>query len=347
MTQYKCVHFFNGDKKFFLPFQDFIQKHFNSDDHFFFILPQPGVQNEIEENGHTVFVKNGGTILKHLGKIYKAERLILHSAMSRKLIVFLALQPWLLNKCYWLPWGKDLYAYNDPKRSWRDHLHEALRAFVFKRVGYIVTSAEGDVELARRWYDCGAQWIRCFNYPSNLFEPREMPLKNKNDPTIILAGNSADPSNNHALIFEKLVPFKDENIEIYCQLSYGDRDGHAAGVIAKGQALFGDKFKPITDFTPYAAYMDFLARVDIGIFAHQRQQALGTLTSLLGYGKAVFLHEESTLRRVFDHYDIKVFDLGAVNIQAMPKDLADHNRKAVEAGFSEAALVESVSKWAG
>lgn len=37
----------------------------------------------------------------------------------------------------------------------------------------------------------------------------------------ILVGNSASPSNDHASIFTFLLPYKDDDILIYCPLSYG------------------------------------------------------------------------------------------------------------------------------
>ncbi len=38
-------------------------------------------------------------------------------------------------------------------------------------------------------------------------------------------GNSANPTNNHIEVLNKLLKFKDEDIEIIAPLSYGEKSG--------------------------------------------------------------------------------------------------------------------------
>jgi len=46
--------------------------------------------------------------------------------------------------------------------------------------------------------------------------------------------------------------------------------------------IFREKFKPLVDFIPFDEYLNLLAKVDIAIFNHKRQQTMGNITTLLG-----------------------------------------------------------------
>ena len=50
----------------------------------------------------------------------------------------------------------------------------------------------------------------------------------------------------------------------------------------KDGIYFWRKFKPLVDFMPFDEYLNLLAKVDIAIFNHKRQQAMGNTTILLG-----------------------------------------------------------------
>src|SRR5690606_3405679 len=110
---------------------------------------------------------------------------------------------------------------------------------------------------------------------------KDVPCASKTDSTVnILVGNSADPSNNHLEILDKLLPYKDADIQIYTPLSYGDQD-HAKLVSEYGKKLFSEKFSPVTDFMKEENYLNFLCSIDIAIFNHKRQQGMGNITTLL------------------------------------------------------------------
>ena len=55
-------------------------------------------------------------------------------------------------------------------------------------------------------------------------------------------GNSTDTSNCHFEMFDLLLPYKDEDILIYCPLSYGPYTAYGDSVIKRGKELFGEKF---------------------------------------------------------------------------------------------------------
>ena len=149
-------------------------------------------------------------------------------------------------------------------------------------------------------------------YLSNVVDPSTVQAAQKqteeHSSLYILVGNSADPSNNHIESFEKLLPYKDEDIKIFVPLSYGDQS-HAKQVIEIGKSWFGDKFVPITSFMVFDEYMKFLASVDVAIFNHKRQQAMGSTITLLGMGKTVYIRSDVAQWDIFKEKNITCFDV--------------------------------------
>lgn len=107
------------------------------------------------------------------------------------------------------------------------------------------------------------------------------PMKSSGKFTKILAGNSADPNNNHLEIFEILSKFSNSDIHIYVILSYGGGLQYINEVKLKGRSLFKDKITFIDDYMSKDEYFDFLKNVDICVFNHYHQQGLGNINLLL------------------------------------------------------------------
>ena len=233
-------------------------------------------------------------------------------------------------------WGADLYTYQLSERNKSWYKKELFRRPVIKNMGHLVTYIKGDVELAREWYGAKGEYHECLMYLSNTYKVLDVPSI-QSDTINIQIGNSADPSNNHFEILDKLLPFKDQNIKMYAPLSYGDQI-HANKVIAKGKELFGDKFIALTDFMPFDQYLSFLGGIDIAIFNHKRQQAMGNTITLLGLGKTVFIRSDTTQWQLFKDKNIEV--LNTLNFELnYIKDL-EKNIKNTADYFSKETLIE-------
>ena len=252
----------------------------------------------------------------------------------------LVLNPWLLKRCYWVIWGADLYSYKNKKKSARSNFVEALRRFVIRRMGFMVTFVEGDVDLARKWYGATGRYLECFMYTSNIFRhPTDLA---ENDSAVhIQVGNSADPSNNHLEIFDQLMEYRDQNIFIYAPLSYGDAK-NAQTIEKEGLRRFGKKFVAMKELMPIEAYLKFLGKIDVAIFNHRRQQGMGNTISLLGMGKKVYLNPEVTPWNTFKSIGIEIFDSRDVSLEPMTLDQKKSNRETVERNFSEKKLISQL-----
>lgn len=341
MNQGIILHLFGWDKKFVLPFRKFVQKNFADNRHRFIIYG--AIDTDVDTQSldtvtHRSLLRNLFTVSRDLNA---ANKIILHGLFNGHLLYILTLQPWLLKKCHWVIWGGDLYEHEASRNDWRWQKNEFVRRFLIKRLGHLVTYVPGDAQLARKWYGAKGQYHECLMYTSNVYHDYE--VKAQPHTTVnIQIGNSADPSNNHFEILEKLKPFRDQDIAIYAPLSYGDQ-AHAKSVIDAGIGIFGNKFKPMTDFMPFAKYLEFLGQIDIAVFAHKRQQAMGNTITLLGLGKKVYMRSDVTPWTMFDKLGIKVFDFSTLNSELISKDIQERNIVQIKMNFNFDILIRQLS----
>ena len=251
----------------------------------------------------------------------------------------------MLRKSYWFIWGGDLYRHELSNRDLKWHILEFVRSRVIRNIGYLVTYIEGDVDLARKWYDAKGIRMNCLMYPSNIYKEQkgdcegQLTAKKK---IHIQVGNSADPSNNHIEAFRILENYKNDNIRIYTPLSYGDQD-YAELIIRNGYERFGDAFFPLTKFMPIERYITFLTNIDIVVFNHNRQQAMGNTIALLGLGKKIHMRSDVTPWSMFRSLGIKVYDINDFNLQLIDPQTRVNNQLRVKDFFSEEKLINQLS----
>lgn len=335
----KILHIGSCDK-FLHSFIGFVKENYDFKDHYFLLTDGSGSKYLELSNNVYLSERKISSRFKYYSKavmaMNKSSKIIIHGLFDPYLVVLLFSMPWLLKKSYWVMWGGDLYSYQLDARNWKWNVRELFRRPVIKRMGHLVTYIKGDVELARKWYGAKGQYHESIMYLSNVY--KELDVTAKKDNTLnIQVGNSADPSNNHIEVLEKLLAFKDMDICIYVPLSYGDIH-YAKKVIEQGKLWFDYKFIPLMDFMPFDEYLQFLGSIDIAIFNHKRQQAMGNTITLLGLGKTVFIRSDTTQWQLFKDKNIEVlntlnFELNYINdLEKNIKNTADY--------FSKETLIE-------
>ncbi|WP_168175734.1 TDP-N-acetylfucosamine:lipid II N-acetylfucosaminyltransferase [Nautilia sp. PV-1] len=321
--------------KFIPPFIEFVNKHFDSKEHLFIFIGRKNTQYEIQEYQNIIWIDKKTKVFSLLRYLYKADKIIIHGLWNRHFLKILYLNPWLLKKSYWIMWGGDFYF--PEKQSW-------VKKQVIKKMGNFITYIEGDYELVKKWYKAEGNYYKCFMYPSNLYKDVSFDVEKKlNRNIIIQIGNSADPTNNHFEILEKLSKYRDENIKIYAPLSYGDIV-YAEKVIKEGKKIFKDKFIPLTDFMQFDKYLEFLNNIDIAIFAHNRQQAMGNIITLLGLGKKVYMKSDITPWQMFNELGIKVFDVENIKLSLLDEKTKKENIEKIKIHFSEENLKKQLEE---
>jgi dTDP-N-acetylfucosamine:lipid II N-acetylfucosaminyltransferase len=332
----KILHVCHIDK-FIPPFIDFIEENFDDFEkrHLFLISGNSDLYPYKQRNNIWGLHFDKKNRLKHLAALAKAcqqaDKIILHGLFNYEVTRLLALMPWVLPKSYWAIWGGDLYTYKLGERTRQWEKREFFRRIAIKRLGHIINYQKGDYELAVSWYGAKAKWHECFMYTSNLFHEPSV-ASGVHSGINILVGNSADPSNNHIDVLEKLAAYKDEDIHIYVPLSYGDKQ-HAETVALYGEQVFGVKFTAMHAFMKHEEYTDFLAQVDIAIFNHDRQQAMGTIRNLLGMGKKVYMKQHLTSALKLAQDGIKTFDFDEFDLECQFPE-KDENQTRIKSIFT-------------
>lgn len=290
------------------PFIELINKNFNSSEHTFFVIrgwTEEKVKIPDCENVYPINnlknILNGFRLLKDMNL---SKKIFFHSLFSPFLLLSLFFQPWLLKKSSWIIWGGDLHLYSAERNSLKGKIEEYIRRKVIKNFCEIITSIKGDYQLAKKWYHANSA------YRAAMYAP---PLKTSDvdtiigglinkapaDTTCIQIGNSATRPNNHFEIIDSLKRYQSENIKIFALLAYGE-DKYADEVIAYGKAAFNDKFIGIKDYLQFKDFVLFMNRMDIIIFNHERQQAVGNLLLAMYLKKKIFMNEKSTLCEFFE-----------------------------------------------
>ncbi|MBT3817266.1 MAG: TDP-N-acetylfucosamine:lipid II N-acetylfucosaminyltransferase [Candidatus Magasanikbacteria bacterium] len=325
------VHLMHN-QKFIMPFINFVNTHFDQGSQLFVIVggrsesefPIVRYENVVVLDRSALRywnILNYFSTLKNI--LFKSNRIIIHSLYFPRISHFLFINKVFLKKCYWIMWGGDFYF--PEKQSW-------FKKQVIKKIRHFITYLKGDFELAQKWYGTTGEYHECFMYPSNLYKDYVAP-EVKHSSINILVGNSADPSNNHLEVFDKLEVFKDQDIKIYAPLSYGNQT-YAKKVIEEGKKQFGDKFEPLTDMMPFDQYLEFLGLIDVAIFNHKRQQAMGNTITLLSLGKKVFMRSDITPWELFEDIDVKVFDVENIKLDLLDEKIKKDNQEKIKKYFS-------------
>jgi len=332
-------------EKFTQPFINFLENNNNIKHHKFLVCGETK-KYPITSKKHTkIYGSARNMLLNNAIAINKSEKIFLHGLFDIKILAYFYTQPWLLKKCYWIIWGSDLYSFQKEKNTWKLKLEEILRKSVIKKMGNIVSLLEGDYMIAQNIYKTKAKYHNSFVYTSNIFERIDLPEQPKKTISIQI-GNSADPSNEHLEIIKLLTPFKNRSISIHAPLSYGNQ-AYADAITKEGENIFGHKFKALREIIPSDEYIEFLSNIDIAIFNHKRQQAMGNTITLLGLGKKVYIRDDVTPWKFFQQIGVKVYNTNKIDLELLPENVKLENREKIKEYFSKENLNKQLKKLFG
>lgn len=326
-----------------IPFVEFVNNRFQPKEHLFMLRPEAGhampkVNNVVDLSQYPRWLRYGPQVFLEM---YRAEKVIVHGLFDPRLIILLAFQPWLIRKTCWVIWGGDLYAYRNKNQNWKTKFREIFASRVIKNIPLITTTVPGDYELAKKWYRTKAKYIQNLMYPSHVIRATNPDKNTIKEQIFIQIGNSADPENNHKEIIDRLANLKNNNIIIFAPLSYGDKQ-YGDNISRYGKSIFGDKFIALRKLLSFEKYNEYLLNIDIVIFNHKRQQAMGNTIALLGFGKKVYLRSDVTPWPFFKNIGLSIFDSkGDISIEPLSSQEKNINRSICCKVFSESNLYES------
>lgn len=327
-------------EKFMPSYIEFISENFE-DEHMFYLIDY-GIY-PIGEYKNLVLIRKGGTLsdffknfftfIDLLKYLFKSKKVIIHGLFNGKIVALLYFFRFFLDKCYWVIWGGDLYSFINMNNKFK----RMIRMKVIKKMHGLITHIEGDVQLARSIFGAQGQWFECFGYISNLFSGKFTNKSSLNKKRILI-GNSADPTNNHLFVFDKLRELDLTNCEVIVPLSYGDQT-YASRIIDMGRNIF-DNFIPLTEFMTFDKYRDLLSSVSVAFFAHNRQQGMGNAVTLLGMGKKIYLNKSTTTWDFLSSKGIKCYDIQSqLSLDSLSLEESNNNEKIISGYFSKSNLI--------
>jgi hypothetical protein len=329
MSKGKILHVLVPDE-FTIPYMGFINKEFDQNEHEFLSIVDPSeeirksipnlkwLRSPLRKN----FSRNTFIIYK---RFKEATKVIMH---GNPVLFYFFLFPFVLKKTYWVIYGLELPLSNSEyKTNISFYMHLLIKKAVLKRVYGHITHIKGDSDFANKIFKSKAKYFQSPMYLSNVVEEDNKSITRNNKIQNILIGNSASRSNCHHEIFQFILPFyKMENLKLYCPLSYGMNNIYKSEILKTGKNLFGDNFIPILDFMPIDEYKNFLGIIDIALFNHKRQEAMGVTLTLLAKEKIVYMNSETTSFKALSEKGIKVFDINLIHQDGLlfPRDVSSN-----------------------
>lgn len=154
------------------------------------------------------------------------------------------------------------------------------------------------------------------------------------DSNIILCGNSASYTNNHAYVFKILKNLINSDAELIVPFGYSNTlEAYRDSIHKMGREMFMEQYKPLTKFLPLDEYNKLLKSVRIAVFGHWRQEAMGNIIPLLYLGVKVYLSIKNPLLEEFKRLGYCIYCLEEATLQSFYEKMTDeevmNNRKIV------------------
>lgn len=289
-------------------FISFVCSNYNKNDHLFYIMPTVGrecVNTNINQD--RIIKINNRKILSVLMSAGGNDELVIHGLFNNHVICFLYFYRKLLKRrCSIVMWGADLYEHRNLSNEKFPHkafFLEIFRKYIFQNVKQLAFDMPTDYTLMQEWYGTQRD-VLYITYPQlidrdTIKRAREQKeINNKRSTINILIGNSATDTNRHVEIFEWIKKYKDEDVKIFCPLSYGDVT-YAKKIADIGEKTFGDKFVPLLDFLDTKKYINLMSNIDVAIFHNNRQQAMGNITLASCLGSKVYISQQTSMWRQY------------------------------------------------
>jgi dTDP-N-acetylfucosamine:lipid II N-acetylfucosaminyltransferase len=334
-------------EKFTQPFIDFIKNNFDIDEHLFIVINKNTSQYHLDTTLNNVIeISNYNfSVIKFIYYLQISNRIIIHGLNSKIVSLLFFVQPWILKKTSWLIWGADLYDFNKVSKTFLDKIYKKIKTFIVKRFYSIIAYASGDYNLAVRYYGVKGKFEKCLYYPYFAVEDYldNIVIDRSKVENIIMVGNSADSTNEHLEIFEKLLKIPNINeYKILVPLSYGGTTSYVNRVIQRGENYFGDNFIALTTFMDSKDYYHLLSKVKVVIMGHKRQQATGNILALIKFSKKIFIRTDISTWNFYQENNIKMFDYSKIEEELL-LDMQDEdirrNELAIKSYFTNKRVI--------
>jgi len=319
----KYLHIFS-DSVYAVKYIEFVDLYFNMSEHAFIVQYNNSINfDNYYKKYKNCYITEKKLFYKDYENLFKdSKKIIFHQLNKPLLLIFILLRNSnIYKKIIWSIWGGDVYFYRYKNTSFKNFFIEFFRKIIIKKIKIVCAYLEEDFKVMKLNYKSNAVFYKA-KYPNPVDFPPIIDIamltqkKEKDHSLNILIGNSAALENNHIYLFKILSKFKDENINVYTVLSYGNNKNYIQKVIEVGSQIFNNKFKPILEFMEFSKYIEFLKSINICVFGHDIQQGLGNLELLLYLGKKVYVKNETTTFKYYSSIGVSIFNTKDINSQS-------------------------------
>ena len=335
MKSVKYVHLMYNEK-FNKPFVDFLNKYFDSEEHF--IICRNFCDKLVPTGSNVALVKTYWGFNLRLPNI---KWIYAHSLFDGQVLEYLYYHRQILSKTCWIVWGG-----SDPFFQRRDkYVMKVCPYFGMYSVGTDTRNLKGLYAPQGVFVNPGG-----YQFPISKETMDKLLSKPRNDtdgkPVVIQINHSRDESTLEML--QLLARFKDENLIVRTVLSYSPSNQmkYKEEIIACGERLFGKKFIPVLDFMDAEHYAASLFENDILVMNQPRSQGLGNIVASLYLGTKVFIRSDvSSYRALRDegaiiHDTLSIKDISWDEFVRHPQQEIDQNRKCAYNRVDDGVMVE-------
>ena len=302
------------DEKFTSEYVKMVDSELNKDKkhEFYIITKHKELRYPLYDNHPIIIINDSLKGFLHLSYLLKsADRIIVHGLFNTYLVYLIYLLR-VSNKITWAIWGGDLYDYETEGRFFF-----RIKKSIISGFNSVTTIIDGDVEIARKVYGFKGEYYPCLLYFSNVIDEKmdRTVIEKKEGEYNIIIGNSADQENRHEYILSimKKIDMLDKlNPKVIVPLSYGSVE-NAKRVKQLYTSEFGSHVICLQEFMKKKDYLGMLSSVDVALFAHRRQQAVGNIIQLVDMGAKIYMEPYVTTFTWLIKKGIKVFNIEELN----------------------------------
>ena len=278
-------------------------------------------------------------------ELSRADKIIIHGLNEIFTMLLILLRPSLFReKSVWFYWGAELHKFKSAVLSLKTRLLLFIQTKTVRNIGYLAVGITGEYNDIRTFFDIEPTPIWSFKYPSNVLDFTKTHETDPVDfiqPTSlkIMIGHSADPSNEHLRILNKLNQLlsKKDDYSLYMPLSYGNNES-IEEIKREGSNLFSERFIPILNHLSLSTYRSYLSEINMAIFPQTRQQGMGNITYLLANGATVYLHPEANHSVYFKQLGIIIASSEDIILKPISEAESTSNRRIMAEVFSKETL---------
>lgn len=331
---------------FLNPYLKMITKDFDYKNHVF-VITDIGAKTMIDPKYYDLFEIHEVSTFK-LGDVKELssflrnidfDRLIIHSLYLNFLLIALVFNKKVLQKATLTLWGgSDARKFKVSKENRKYMFHamayEQLRKIIYRNVKTIASIIPEDYETVKKEYHSSASYCLCkYGVPTSVDLLKTDNIESEKKAFCVQVGHSGSPDGDIIEALMILEKFKDEKIQIYAPLAYGN-DEYIQKVIVYGSKIFEEKFHPMTELMSGDDFSKFIMTMDAIILNTKIQQGLGNIYTYCYASKKIYLSNKGFLWNFFENEGYRFNALEKVRTSSW-QEFIESNKAELENNFEK------------